>query len=160
MARTLAALAALGLALAAPQAAPAATFVAFGEGLTRCTITAEKHEDLLHRDEYKWSGETTCDRPLEQTAQASFHGATSPLCSGVTTYCSSATGWTYFGQPYLQEPMEYRVTLRAPLGQGWIGAPTYCSGVGTDNLKCVFKVNDAQNTVWYPTKGGEVTLPV
>ena len=134
--------------LAAPApAAHAGTFIAYGEGLTRCTIDVDKDANLpaLHA-QYDWTGETTCDRPLQQTGQAFFAGEVGWLCSGVTTHCSSGDVAWYPGRR-ISEPMEYHVTLRAPAGQGWIGAPTYCSGVGTDNLRCVFKDNDELSTV-------------
>jgi hypothetical protein len=143
----------LALAVGGAPPAAAATFVAYGEGLTRCTIQAEKVADggflmlnsappLSHYENYEWWGETTCDRPLQQTAQASLREQVSPMCSGVVADCSSG-GEGFWPAQAVQEPMEYRVTLRAPANQGWLGAPTDCTGVGTDNLKCVFRIDDS-----------------
>ena len=47
------------------------------------------------------------------------------------------------------QPAKTRVKLIAPLGQGWVGAPTHCSGVGTDNLTCEFEAYVA--TPWFYT---------
>ena len=135
-------LAALALALAAPQAASAEKFIAIGVGHTVCEFTAVKdpHFPLLHAV-YDYYGETECDRPVEQTGHAFIPN--SPLvgevCSGFRTHCYSGDVWVTTGGVRYSDPLEYHVTVRAPEGQGWIGAPTECSGVGTDNLKCVFK---------------------
>jgi hypothetical protein len=138
---------AAALAGAFTQTASATTFVAYGEGLTRCTIEITKDPNYLALHPlYDWGGETSCDRPLEQTGQAFFGGEVGTLCSGVRTTCSSGDVQWRPGRT-ISTPVEYRVTLRAPLGQGWLGAPTYCSGVGTDNLSCVFKENDTLSSV-------------
>jgi hypothetical protein len=42
--------------------------------------------------------------------------------------------------------MELHLSLRAPEGQGWLGSPRWCTGVGTDNLQCVFKVAQTLQT--------------
>ena len=145
--------------LATASQASAAVFVAYGEGLTRCTIQVEKVMDggflvynngFGHQEDYEWWGETTCDRPLEQTAQASLADLVSPMCSGIRTTCSSGGEVRFEYTPERRsEPTEYRITLRAPRGQGWIGAPTDCMGVGTDNLQCVLTAESSDvSTRW------------
>ena len=80
---------------------------------------------------------------VQQTARVSMaSSAEDPAldgdyCSGFGKSCSSAAN--RWGEDLVWEkPAEYSIHLTAPLGQGWIGAPTDCGGVGTDNLTCVF----------------------
>lgn len=62
------------------------------------------------------------------------------LCNADSTDCYS--GGSQYDRGEYDAPMRYTIHLTAPLGQGWIGAPLNCSGVGTDNLKCTFTVDD------------------
>ncbi len=146
------------LGLLAPPAAPAAllpatpgvttVFVAYGTGVSRCDVTLKKRtgQDLLS-GAYgtAFSGRTDCNVAVEQTARATVaaDGAVPALdgglCSAVTTVCSS--GGNLSGR-LNHQPLRYRITLRAPSGQGWMGDPTFCAGVGTDNLTCTFEIND------------------
>ena len=129
---------------------PGATlaFVAYGEGATACRITLTKRTGQdLNTVDYgtRFSGRTECTAALAQTARASIpaDGAAPALdgglCSATTTVCTSGGN---LNNLLNRNQMTYSVTMRAPLGQGWVGAPTFCSGVGTDNLKCDFTVND------------------
>ena len=146
MARALAitlGVAALATAVSAATAR-AEVFVAYGEDATVCTIEVvnRHYKGITTGGEplQDFSGETDCSVPLEQTAHATI--GTDPdldggLCSGVRESCFSGR------EEVLSQtttPMVFRMTLRAPLGQGWLGAPTNCTGVGTDNLKCEFVV--------------------
>ncbi len=142
------------LAAAPPAAALTNVFVAYGEGTTRCTITVSKYVDhgsiwTGGTERMKFYGATECDVPLEQTGHASVPGdaewpaVDGGLCSGFRTSCRSGVDRV----PQANDPpATYRISLRAPLGQGWVGVPTDCSGVGTDNLKCEFGIDD----VWTP----------
>jgi hypothetical protein len=143
----------LAVAVAAVAAAPAQAevFVAYGEGVTLCTI------DVLHSShggniwtggepEMSFHGEVACNEPVEQTGHAwvpadlNWPAYDGGFCAGFTTRC-------YSGQEDIRTqnsmPMTYELTLRAPLGQGWLGAPRNCTGVGTDNLRCVFKTGES-----------------
>ena len=126
-----------------------AVFLAYGEGVTHCRFTLRKRTTPWVPDwgsGTKYAGETHCSAPVEQTARATIAAdADSPaldggLCSGFRTACESLG---HEQGDYNISPLKYRITLRAPLGQGWVGDPTSCSGVGTDNLTCEFFLNDA-----------------
>ena len=145
---------AVALLVAAPPAARAGTevFVAYGTGVTACQITIGKSQEgpLDGPDQTEFYGRTDCTEPVQQTGRAMVPaGIGDPaaldggLCSSFSTDCYSG-GFQYDNGPY-DEPMQYTISLVAPLGQGWIGAPTNCSGIGTDNLRCTFTVDD---TVW------------
>ena len=143
-------------------------FVAYGEGTTACTVTLTKRTGQdLNTVDYgtRFSGRTECTTALPQTARATVPSDGSApaldggLCSATTTVCSSGGN---LNNLLNTQPLTYRITLRAPLGQGWVGAPNFCSGVGTDNLKCDFVVNDVAipvdtgDTVPTPPSPGEV----
>ena len=155
---TILATAAAALAPATAEAATAA-FVAYGEGSTICTIEVHKYSDdgsiwTDGEDQTIFHGKTDCNVPVEQTGHAfvpvddrgpSLDGG---LCSGIRTDCFSGDdGWGVGWMVYNDQPVTYRVSLRAPLGQGWLGAPTHCTGVGTDNLKCEFTIMDTDRFV-------------
>ena len=116
--------------------------VAYGEGTTTCTVTIEHTATLVTMPDippsYDVHGYTQCDRAVQQTARVSHAEALrdpvyGALCSAFATSCSSSvSGYGFAGV------VTYKVTLRAPAGQGWITAPGECSGVGTDNLQCSF----------------------
>jgi hypothetical protein len=143
---------AIALLAAAPAAAETEVFVAYGEGNTACTIQVSKLILDWGQDYSRvlLSGQTDCNVAIEQSARAWMDpSAVSPaaegdLCSGFTKTCGSGT----FSDGGLQwpEPVQYHVRLTAPRGQGWVGVPTHCSGVGTDNLDCVFQARVA--TPW------------
>ena len=103
------------------------TVAAYGEGATTCTMRLERYGR-------SFAGSTACTAAIEQTGQASTDtGAAGPLCSGTRNTCtSSGTAPSDFSR------LRYRVTLRAPNGQGWAASPQECSGTGTDNLECEF----------------------
>ena len=138
-----------GLLLAVPGTARgnmiAHELVAYGEGATTCTITMQKRRALFSQAIWDFYGQTDCSVAVEQTGHAvletQWERADGGLCSGVRKTC-----WS--GQPFadccgtLSPPMEYRVTLRAPSGQGWVASPDACSGAGTDNLVCTFLLDD------------------
>ena len=147
----------LALALAGATSAQAATavFVAYGEGTTACTIEVHKWTDTGSiwtggEDQTMFHGKTDCNAPVEQTGRATVpaYGWTAPaldggLCSGVRASCFSGDdGWGIGWQVNNPNPVTYRMSLRAPLGQAWLGAPTHCTGVGTDNLKCEFSITN------------------
>ena len=127
-----------------PQRAPRAgdatakrgVAVAYGEGTTRCTITALREQRIGTANTWDFEGYTSCTATISQSGQAWLSGAGTafaPLCSGVRSWCRSegaATG-NY-------SDVHYRVTLVAPLGQGWVASPEECSGAGTDRLECTF----------------------
>lgn len=132
------------LATASPAAAETQVFVAYGEGTTACTIRVDKAvRGIVQTTHVYFHGETECNVPVEQYAQASIEGsggdadAVGSACSAFTTTCSSGS-WA-LGDGGWSKPVRYRVKLRAPLGQGWVSSPAACSGVGTDNLDCVFE---------------------
>ena len=65
------------------------------------------------------------------------------LCTGFVAHCFSGEPEESDGFGYVEgfKPdgnPELRVTLRAPAGQGWLGSPQHCTGIGTDDLTCVF----------------------
>jgi hypothetical protein len=140
---------AAALAATAAVAAPAQAevFVAYGEGATTCTIEVERatYKGITTGGEnyQSYLGETDCNVPLEQTSHATVPASGSEpamdggLCSGIRASCAS-------GEEDIPEgnsaSMVYRMSVRAPRGQGWLGAPVNCSGVGTDNLQCEFVV--------------------
>ena len=133
--------------LPVPVGGVAAAFVAYGEGATVCHFTVGKRTSstayLGVGTHYK--GETECTGPVEQTGHATVPAtSTAPLldgglCSGYRTTCTS-DGFRMGA--FNTNPVTYRVTLRAPYGQGWVGAPTSCQGVGTDILRCEYSIND------------------
>ena len=101
----------------------------YGEGATECTIS-------LNKGARSFRGTTSCTAAIEQTALASTSGGasvTGTSCSGLRTSCTSSgtTAGDY-------TTLTYRVSLRAPAGQGWVASPQECSGAGTDNLECEF----------------------
>ena len=132
----------------APTPGVTEVFVAYGTGVTRCDITLKKRtgEDLM-TSAYgtAYSGKTDCTAPVNQTARArvaadgSVPALDGGLCSQLARTCTS--GGNLNGM-LNRQPLSYRITLRAPDGQGWVGAPAFCSGVGTDNLVCTFTAND------------------
>src|SRR5688572_5182833 len=138
---------ALVLVVAAPAAAETEVFVAYGEDNTVCTIQVSK---LI----LNWShpettamvqGHTDCNVALEQTARAWMDpSAISPGADGGVSSCFSqscgSAEWVDGGDTW-PEPVQYRLRLRAPAGQGWIGSPVNCSGIGTDNLDCTFQAH-------------------
>ena len=147
--RTIALLFALCALAVAPSAAHAQAsagitqaFVAYGTGVTACEITLKKRtgQDLTTLDiNTEFLGTTDCTSPVDQTGHATVGALDGGVCSGVRTLCSS--GRTV-DDSWNTDPIVYRVSLRAPAGQGWLGAPTFCTGVGTDNLRCEFTAND------------------
>ena len=146
---SVASLAALVLSAAAP--ASAEVFVAYGTGVTVCQIRVH-HEDNFGFTQRAF-GVTDCNEPVEQTGHAVMNGMNAPACGGVIKHCYSGVpeegGVTYRWEDGVWTgPLRYHVDLQAPSGQGWIGAPTTCSGVGTDNLHCVFEM-----PVGVPTAG-------
>ena len=140
------ALALAALATAAP--AHAEVFVAYGEGLTNCRIETVRYSYsglTTGGENYQsYLGETDCSVPVEQTVHATVAasggqpGLDGGVCAAVTTRCVSGEEDIYDDNG---APMVLQVSLRAPRGQGWLGAPTNCSGVGTDNLRCEFVVS-------------------
>ena len=150
-------LAAAAVALLAPAPASALqnkiVLVAYGEGTTTCTVTANTAHRMFWGGEqrYDFMGRTECSVPLEQTGQATLSTAvgtaSGALCSGFRATCSSSGDVQ--GEEYAQGvgSVRYRVTLRAPLGQGWLNAPESCAGVGTDNLTCTFTSLSSQDTL-------------
>jgi hypothetical protein len=135
-------------ALVPAQPAAAEVFVAYGNGLTVCEIRVEQHVLNVFGFTMRAFGTTDCNTPVDQTSEATMGGNfDAPPCSGVTRHCYSGMpgeheGFTsYYASGPWYGPLRYTVALRAPDGQGWLGAPTGCSGVGTDNLKCVFSVD-------------------
>ena len=117
-------------------------FLAYGTGATVCHVTVTKRTGQeLYSPSYgtKYSGRTQCTAPVVQTAQATVGSLTGALCSNTSTYCSSGGNAE---NVINTQPLRYRITLRAPGGQGWVGDPTFCSGIGTDNLTCEYLIND------------------
>lgn len=143
--RTLAVAATIvALSLVAAASAPAETFIAYGTGLTRCDINLTKGTRGPLLPQWHYYGKTDCTVPIAQTGLAVIPGSASgSLCSAFATHCFSGDppendgyGWMEGFPP--SETLHYYVTLRAPNGQGWLGAPFFCTGVGTDNLQCDF----------------------
>jgi hypothetical protein len=142
------------LATAAPAHADTEVFVAYGEGSATCTITVKKRgmpPGMGGVRETTFEGSTKCSQPVEQTGHAIVPaGPSDPydldggLCTGVQATCVS--GGHQRDEGSWSADMEYHVTLRAPLGQGWVGAPSHCSGVGTDYLDCTYTVG---STLYY-----------
>ena len=124
-------------------------FTAYGTGNTLCTIQVRKWVDQSGGTFV--DGETGCNAALQQTVQASMQAgggepaADGPVCSRVGTTCYSDAAiadeedWIGRGQIH--------VKLIAPNGQGWVGSPKDCTGIGTDNLTCTFQAYAAW--VWY-----------
>ncbi len=109
--------------------------VSYGTGETHCTISAYKDPGGWNWDEFE--GITDCNHRVQQTAQTSVVGpsgtVSGPLCSGSQWRCRSAgTAYGTF------DDVRYQISIVAPYGEGWIAAPSECSGAGTDNLKCTF----------------------
>ncbi len=140
------------LCAAAPADARRVVLVATGEATTTCTIAMEQVE-YAWSDMFEFTASTDCDVPVQQTAHAWLPygccldtiGADGGVCSAFRTWCASGLGEVQ--EPNQYSPMRYEVTLVAPRGQGWVGiaeTPWWpgpydeCSGVGTDNLKCLF----------------------
>ena len=141
-----------------PATAVQEVFVAYGTGATTCQITVAKKTGWLYAtdlDAYGTmiKGVTDCSSPVAQTGHATVPASGSipaidgGLCSTTSAVCTSARTLGSYMNP---QPVTYRMSLRAPLGQGWIGAPTNCSGVGTDNLSCTFTLQDV--TIGGPLK--------
>jgi hypothetical protein len=133
----------LALALAPAATAGTYTFVAYGTGVTSCTIKTHKLEGRNlwtgGAERIDYSGQTDCTVPVQQTAHAWVPGnppRDGGTCSGLLASCFSGENvWNVGEWP---EPMHYDVTIIAPFGQGWEGAPDECSGVGSDHLTCTF----------------------
>src|SRR5687768_2960039 len=154
-------LAAATVALLAPAPASALQhkipIVAYGEGTTTCIVTVNSVHRLLYGGEqrYDFHGRTECDAAVEQSGQAWLNHrtpslvVTAPLCSGFRAACESRGSAQGEDYAIRTGPASYRVTLRAPLGQGWVTAPTDCSGVGTDNLTCTFDSVSSQDTLLF-----------
>jgi len=143
--RTLALVATIvALLLVASAPASAETFIAYGTGLTRCDINLAKSQRGPLLPQWHYYGKTDCTVPITQTGEAILPGAAyGGMCSTFATHCFSGDppendgyGWIEGFAP--SSTLHYYVTLRAPDGQGWLGAPLFCSGVGTDNLQCDF----------------------
>ena len=135
---------------AVPATAVQEVFVAYGTGATACDITVAKRTgwtDPTDLNKYGTMirGVTDCSAPVAQTGHAtvpasgSYPALDGGLCSATRTVCSSGGTWMNILH---NQPVTYRMSLRAPVGQGWIGAPTNCSGIGTDNLNCTFTLQD------------------
>lgn len=120
-------------------------FAAYGTGNTACLIEVQKYTFAWGEPEARAvvEGHSECNVALEQQMVAAMEGRDggadelgSP-CADVTTQCDSsaavdaASDWVGRGQ--------IRIKLRAPDGQGWVGSPKDCSGIGTDNLTCTFQ---------------------
>ena len=155
MRRALFAVAAAAAALGVPQPASAATevFAAYGEGTTVCRIEISKRHDygFLSGGEgfTNFYGRTDCTAPVDQTAHAvvPLDGSEPALdggtCTGIKATCfSGQDAWGVAND----QPMTFTLSLRAPRGQGWVGSPAHCTGVGTDNLRCEFSIN---GVLWY-----------
>ena len=143
-------LVAAAVALLAPAPASALqhkiALVAYGEGTTTCVVTTNKVLKAFWGGEtrYEFFGRTECSVPVQQSGQAQLaHDDPSlvevaPLCSAFTARCESRDYVQGVEYQNGTRGMTYRVTLRAPHGQGWLTAPQTCSGVGSDNLTCTF----------------------
>jgi hypothetical protein len=135
----------IGLALlaTAPASAATAVFAAYGTGTTTCRVTVTKEEgrNLWTGGEHatNYHGNTDCDRAIQQTGQAWVPNSPlmGELCSGVRASCHSGED-LWGGVETWRDPTHYRVNLIAPHGQGWLAVPEGCSGVGSDNVTCVF----------------------
>ena len=142
-------IAALALAVALLTASPAAArtivLTAWGEGsVTVCTVKLFQKRPHLNS---KWDvgGRTACSVPVQQSGQAWLPRTFSstpdyaPPCSTFGKTCESAWFFIEGGDYDVQREMvHYDVALLAPRGQGWVGAPDECFGVGSDNLTCNF----------------------
>jgi hypothetical protein len=108
---------------------------AYGEGATTCQIGAVMNFTASVGRHF--SGWTECSADIQQSGVASWSGAgvptvTGPLCSAFGKHCTSSGDAS---DSYTD--IRYRVTLRAPAGQGWSVPPGLeCSGAGTDYLQC------------------------
>jgi hypothetical protein len=122
---------AVALASAAPASAERAVLVAYGEGTTTCVIQTIA-TNFAGSSYYRSTGSTDCSTAIQQSGFVSWGTG----CSGFVARCEdSGTNEGELGEVTIS----YRVTLRAPLGQGWGVAPTdKCSGVGTDYVTCTF----------------------
>ena len=152
-------LCAAAVALLAPAPASALqnkiVLVAYGEGTTTCTVTANNVHKMFWGGEerYEFFGRTECSTAVQQSGQATLGNAdpslveVAPLCSRFATTCSSAGAVQ--GPEYQQGVggLGYRVTLVAPPGQGWVASPQQCAGAGTDNLTCTFGGLSTQDTL-------------
>jgi hypothetical protein len=139
------------LGVAAP-AARAEFLVAYGTGMTNCSINAKAGRQLYGLLPYwRIQAKTDCDRAVDQSVRVFIPGSwfDGGTCSGFRAHCfsgepeeSDGFGWIEGMPP--RGDVELHVTLRAPAGQGWLGPPQYCQGVGTDSLRCVF----TRNVLW------------
>ena len=148
MPRAVVVLVLLAFAAAAPATAAAASgldrhgeMVAYGEGVTRCGVDLEKRSfPLTPFGLWEFRGFTSCTAALQQSGHAwltTDEGVVwdAAVCSQVATQCSSGRGGRGYGP---SGTLAYDVHLTAPRGQGWISAPSHCTGIGTDNLRCRF----------------------
>ncbi len=119
------------LLLTAPASAERVALVAYGEGTTTCTVTVTA-TNYAFSTWNKGSGVTSCSVALEQTGSLSTGGS----CGGFIARCE-ASG-TFQDEADQGFTTHFRVTLVAPLGQGWLAPADKCSGVGTDRLACTF----------------------
>lgn len=133
----------LSLVASAPAAADGATAVAYGTGVTSCSISLSASKALINIGgiRYRYEGVTDCSVAIEQSGQATLYAGSSvvdqgPLCSGFLARCSSSGSYLSVGLD--ADHATYVVRLIAPLGQGWLTASDQCSGAGTDNLRCTF----------------------
>ena len=149
------ALTAAGALLGAQAAEATQVFVAYGEGLTRCTIKVKKRgmkPGMGGVRETEFEGRTDCSVPIEQSGHAivpkgsESYDLDGGLCEGLRATCVS--GGYQRNQGTWSADMIYTVKLRAPLGQGWLGAPEPCTGVGTDNLQCTFTAGNSFYYLW------------
>ena len=116
--------------------------VAAGEGVTTCLVSDNIY-DRPFKDTWEWHAMVECDVALSMSNEAWWRGGEggwSPWdfyggsCSGVRTVCSS--GGEAQGE-YQGGRIDHHIRLRAPLGQGWVAAPSPdCAGIGTDVLDC------------------------
>ena len=140
--------------------ASAEFFVSYGTGVTSCTITARDQSrapNLLPW--WRIQAKTECDRPIEQSLHI-FNASGEPfdggLCSGFTARCFSGDPESYWVQTdsHPDGELELHVSLRAPNGEGWLGSPQNCTGIGTDNLRCVFTPDVTWNVCGVPDLDG------
>ncbi len=136
-------MAGLSLVAAAPAAAAGATVVAYGTGVTSCSISLSASKALINIGgiRYRYEGVTDCSVAVEQSARATLYAGSwvvdeGPLCSGFVARCSSSGSYLSVGLD--ADHATYVVRLIAPPGQGWLTAADECSGAGTDNLRCTF----------------------
>ena len=129
---------------AAPAAAAGTRVVAYGTGVTSCSISLSATKALINLGgiRYRFEGVTDCSASIQQTGQATLYGSGGSMieqgapCSGFVARCSSSGSYLSVGQE--PDHATYVVSLRAPLGQGWVSTSDQCSGAGTDNLRCTF----------------------